>query len=110
MVTVLGASFLGSFGAAFLKAGADRLELNLRALLTNWRLVAGVAIFVGSSLVYLKGIKVGELTILYPMVSLSYVWALLWSKLFFGEPFTRAKIYGLLLILVGIVFLALGAR
>jgi len=110
MLTVLGASFVGSFGAAFLKAGADRLHRDIWGLFTNWRLGAGVVFFLGSSLLYLKGIKVGELTILYPMVSLGYVWTLLWSRIFFGEPFTRTKIYGLLLILLGIVFLAVGGR
>jgi len=110
MLTVLTASFIGSFGAAFLKAGADRLHRDVRGLITNWRLGAGVVFFLGSSLLYLKGIKVGELTILYPMVSLGYVWTLLWSRIFFGEPFTRTKIYGLLLILLGIVFLAVGGR
>jgi drug/metabolite transporter (DMT)-like permease len=110
MLMVLGASFIGSFGAAFLKAGADRLHRDWGSVLTNWRLGAGIVFFVSSSLLYLKGIKVGELTILYPMVSLGYVWTLLWSRLFFGEPFTRTKLYGLLLILLGIVFLALGGR
>ena len=110
MVTVLIASFLGSFGGVFLKAAADRLQFNLMSLVLNWRLAAGVVVFISSSLLYLKGIKAGELTILYPMVSLSYVWTLIWSKLFFGEPFTRTKFYGILLILLGIVFLAFGGR
>jgi multidrug transporter EmrE-like cation transporter len=44
------------------------------------------------------------------MVSLGYIWTLLWSRLFFGEPFTRAKFMGLGLILLGIVFLAFGNR
>ena len=110
MVMVFVASFFGSFGAAFLKAGADRLHRDFGSLVRNWRLAAGIVFFVSSSLLYLKDIKVGELTILYPMVSLGYVWTLLWSRLFFGEPFTRTKLYGLLLILVGIVFLAIGGR
>jgi multidrug transporter EmrE-like cation transporter len=44
------------------------------------------------------------------MVSLGYVWTLVWSRLFFGEPFTREKLIGLGMILTGIVFLALGNR
>ena len=107
MALVLGASFVGSFGAVFLKAGAERLHRDLRSLVTNWRLAAGVFIFVLSSVLYLKGIKRGELSILYPMVSLGYVWTLFWSKLFFGEPFTRAKLAGLGLILAGIAVLGL---
>jgi drug/metabolite transporter (DMT)-like permease len=107
---VFGASFIGSIGAVFLKSGADRLHFDIKSLLHNWRLMAGVVTFVASSLLYLKGIKHGELTILYPMVSLGYVWTLLWSRLFFHEPLTRSKFLGLACIILGIVFLALGNR
>lgn len=110
IVLVLAASLVGSVGAAFLKSGAERLHRDLASLLGNWRLAMGVVVFVLSSLLYLKGIKHGELTVLYPMVSLGYVWTLLWSRLFFGEPLTREKFAGLGLILLGIVMLAVGNR
>ncbi|MCP5115712.1 MAG: DUF5060 domain-containing protein [bacterium] len=42
------------------------------------------------------------------MVSLGYIFTLLWARLFFGEPFTRNKLYGLALIILGIVILGLG--
>ena len=79
-------------------------------LLLNWRLAVGVLMFVASSLLFIAGIRRGELTILYPMVSLGYIFTLLWSRLFFGEPFTRNKLLGLALILTGIVLLSLGNR
>jgi drug/metabolite transporter (DMT)-like permease len=63
---------------------------------------------VASSFLFIAGIRRGELTILYPMVSLGYIFTLLWSKLFFDEPFTRNKFAGLALIVLGIVFLSLG--
>jgi drug/metabolite transporter (DMT)-like permease len=110
MALVLAASFIGSFGAVFLKSGADRLHRQLITLVTNWRLLVGIAFFLASSVIYLKGIQHGELTILYPMISLGYVWTLLWSRLFFGEPLTREKFAGLGLIIAGIAFLALGGR
>jgi multidrug transporter EmrE-like cation transporter len=44
------------------------------------------------------------------MVSLGYVWTLVWSRLFFGEPWTRGKLLGVGIILCGIVMLALGNR
>jgi drug/metabolite transporter (DMT)-like permease len=110
MALVLAASFVGSFGAVFLKLGANHLHRNVLSLFINWRLAIGVVFFVASSLLYLKGIREGELTILYPMVSLGYVWTLFWSRLFFKEPFTRNKFLGLGLILLGIVFLGLSNR
>jgi multidrug transporter EmrE-like cation transporter len=110
MLLVLLASFIGSFGAVFLKSGAERLHLQLKSLLLNWRLAAGVAFFLLSSFFFVLGIRKGELTILYPMVALGYIWTLFWSRLFFGEPFSRNKFLGLGLILAGIVFLNLGNK
>jgi drug/metabolite transporter (DMT)-like permease len=50
----------------------------------------------------------GELTILYPMVSLGYIWTMLWARLFFKEPFTRSKIAGLVMIIFGVALINYG--
>lgn len=42
MVWVVVGSFIGSLGAVGLKAGSKRLKMNLVALITNWRLAAGI--------------------------------------------------------------------
>lgn len=108
MLLVLLASFIGSFGAVLLKAGAGRLHRNIATLIFNPHLAAGVALFLVSSYFFVLGVRHGELTVLYPLVSLGYVWTLLWSRLFFGEPFTRSKFYGLGMILSGIALLFAG--
>lgn len=110
MLLVLAASFLGSFGAVFLKSGAQKLRQGLRYLILNLRLAAGVALFLGSSAFYVLGLKRGEVSVLYPMVSLANVWTLAWSRIFFKEPITRTKTMGLLLIMVGVFFIGLGAE
>jgi len=93
-----------------LKAGAATLSGGLKCFIFNFRLALGVALFLASSYFFVLGIREGELTILYPLVALGYVWTLFWSRLFFHEPFTRLKIFGLLLILAGVVFIGLGNR
>ena len=47
---------------------------------------------------------------LYPMVSFSYVLTLFWSKLFFGEPITTAKVSAIGVILCGLICIGLGAQ
>lgn len=110
MLLVFWGSFIGSFGAVFLKMGAGRLKFNLKSLLLNWHLAAGVAMFLISSFFFVLGLRKGELTILYPLVSVGYIWTLLWSRLFFGEPLRRSKFIGVGLILLGIICLNLGNR
>lgn len=118
MLLVLLASFIGSFGAVFLKSGAAELRKGWLYLVIsrdppffNWRLAAGVAMFLFSSYFFVLGIRPpGELSVLYPMVSLGYIFTLVWSRIFFKEPLTRVKFLGLFLIVVGVFFVGLGSK
>ena len=110
MLLVLFASFIGSFGATFLKSGAEQLRHGWHYLF-HWRLAVGVGLFLISSYFFVLGIRPpGELSVLYPMVSLGYIWTLLWSRIFFKEPLTREKFIGLALIVAGVFFVGLGSK
>ncbi len=109
IVLVLLASFIGSFGAVFLKLGSAHLSRGIRGLF-NWQLITGIALFLGSSIPFIMALKHGELSVLYPMVSLSYVWAMLWSRMLFSEPITKQKVGALVLILGGILCIGVGGR
>jgi multidrug transporter EmrE-like cation transporter len=110
ILLVFMASFIGSFGAVFLKFGAGRLHRDLKTVIFNWRLALGVALYLLSFVFYYLGVREGELSVLYPMVSLGYIWTLVWSRIFFKEPISRRKVAGLGLIITGIIVLNLGAR
>lgn len=107
ILLVLLASVIGSFGAVYLKLGAAHLNRGFRYIL-NWQLAFGILLFLGSSVPYLMAIHRGELSVLYPMVSLSYVCTLFWSKLFFKEKITLAKVGALALIMAGLVCNGIG--
>lgn len=106
MLWVVSASVIGSIGAVLLKGGAIRIERNIASILLNWRLALGIVTYLISSLCFVRGIKEGELSILYPMVAVGYVFSLPLSRVFFGEPLTRSKIVGVGLILCGVAMLA----
>lgn len=106
---VISGSVVGSIGAVGLKAGAQRTETNLRSLAANWRLAAGLGLYLLSTVFFIRGLKIGELSVLYPMVSFGYIWTLLWGRLFFREPITRWKLIGIVLILAGVAQLGLDA-
>jgi drug/metabolite transporter (DMT)-like permease len=108
MLLVFLASVVGSFGAVFLKLGALRLNGNVWSFV-NSRLVLGVSLYLASSVIYAMGVRGGQLSVLYPLVSLGYIFTLVWSKLFFHEPITRYKVAGLSLILVGVFLVGVGA-
>jgi drug/metabolite transporter (DMT)-like permease len=108
ILLVLLASVIGSIGAVFLKLGAVRLT-NVWSLL-NWRLGAGVGFYLGSSVFYGWGIKNGQISVLFPMVSLSYVWTLIWARMLFRETITKQKFTAVGIILLGVLLVGLGSR
>jgi len=118
MLLVLLGAFIGSFGGVFLKSGAAEVRkgwaylfISREAPFFNWRLACGVGFFLLSSYFFVLGIRPpGQLSVLYPMVSLGYIFTLVWSRIFFNEPFTRVKFLGLFLIVTGVVFVGLGSQ
>ena len=110
MAMVVFGSVIGSFGAVFLKFGALALGRHWSTWLLNWRLGIGVGAYLLSSVFFVMGVSRGELSVLYPMVSLGYICTLMWSRLFFNERLTAAKFAGVGLILVGIVLLGIGNK
>ena len=108
LLVVVG-SFIGSFGAVFLKMGSNKLQKGISNIV-NLPLAAGVGMYLFSTVFFIAGLKNGELSVLYPLVSLGYIWTLLWSNLFFKEPLTKHKFLGLFLILVGVSFIGMGNR
>jgi drug/metabolite transporter (DMT)-like permease len=108
ILLILVSSLIGSFGAVFLKLGADHGKAGISGLLTNYRLATGIALYLLSSVFFVMGVSRGELTILYPMVSLGYIWALVWSRIFFHEVITLNKLCGLGLVVAGVICINLG--
>jgi len=109
---------LGAAGNVLLKLGGNQLgsygvtQILQRPslILMNFPLMAGYALYGLSTVLLVLALRHGQLSVLYPMVSLGYIWTLLWSKLFFDEPFTRNKFFGLALILLGVFFVGLGSK
>ena len=107
---ILLSSFVGSFGAVFLKLGAEHMTGGFKKLFSNYWLATGILLYLMSSVFYMMGVGQpgAQLTVLYPMVSIGYIWAIVWARLFFKEPFTIAKGSGLLMIVFGVALINFG--
>lgn len=109
IVLVLVAAFLGSFGSIYFKKGADRLEFNLKAISKNVDLFKGVFVYGSSTIFYVVGIKGGELSVLFPLVSTGYIWVSLLSVKVLGESMNKTKWAGIALILCGVSLIGIGS-
>ena len=106
---ILIAAFLGSFGSLYLKKGSGRLKLDLRCLLTNTDLIKGFMIYGTSTVLYVVGIKGGELSVLFPLVSTGYVWVCFLSLRYLGERMNWLKWAGIACIVAGVALIGLGS-
>jgi uncharacterized membrane protein len=105
---VLFAAFLGSFGSLYFKKGAGKLKLNLKSLMTNFDLMKGVLIYGSSTVFYVIGIKGGELSVLFPLVSTGYIWVCILSQKYLEERMNAVKWAGIAFIILGVTLIGFG--
>lgn len=109
IIVITFACFIGSYGAILLKKGADTLKFKFKALITNKYLIGGVLIYGVSTIFYIIALRGGELSILYPLVSTTYVWIAIFSQKFLNEKMNKFKWLGILLILMGVSLIGIGS-
>ncbi len=100
------------FGVAaqfLIKTSANSLtEITLQALLTNWALWLGLTMYGISTGLLILALRDGELSLLYPVISLTYVWVTILSVTVFDESVNVFKIAGITVICLGVALLGKG--
>jgi drug/metabolite transporter (DMT)-like permease len=72
---------------------------------TDWQLFSGYALYGINTLLLMLALRDGELSKLYPIIALTYVWVTLLSAYFFHEPLTFWKLTGIAVIVAGVTVL-----
>lgn len=107
IVLVLAATIIGAFGALLLKKGTDKHSF--RELLTSSLLIMGFFLYGLSILLYILAMRREELSVLYPLISTSYIWTTLLSIKFLNEKMNKWKYIGLAGIIIGVVLIGVGS-
>jgi len=105
LLTALSA-FIGSIGQLEFKRGADNLQFDIKLLLTNYHLIIAIAVYCLSTVLYVYALNKENLSILYPIVATSYIWTLMFSKIFLKEPVGLTSWAGVFFILLGVTLIA----
>jgi drug/metabolite transporter (DMT)-like permease len=105
LLTALSA-FIGSIGQLEFKRGADNLQFDIKLLLTNYHLIIAVAVYCVSTVLYVYALNKENLSILYPIVATSYIWTLMFSKIFLKEQVGLTSWAGVFFILLGVTLIA----
>ncbi|MGH9661176.1 MAG: hypothetical protein ACRD96_21695 [Bryobacteraceae bacterium] len=113
VVLVFFCTFIGAAAQILMKFGANRLPPlsmttlwgHLPAVVLNLPQLAGVSCYGLFTLLLIFALRDGELSILYPVIALNYVWVTLLSLYFFGETLNVFKALGVTAIVSGVVLL-----
>ncbi len=93
-----------------MKIGMTHFRPGPLAIATNLPLVAGYALYGLNTLLLVLALKEGELSMLYPIIALTYVWVTLLSYALLPEKPNAYKNIGIATIVVGVAVLGRGGR
>ena len=114
IILALICTMIVSVAQILLKMGSDKFSIfSLEGIIqqfSNYPLIVGGFLYVGGAFVLIKAFKIGELSVVYPVMASSYVIVSLLSAIFLAEPLTGQKMIGLLLITLGVVFIGRGGK
>jgi multidrug transporter EmrE-like cation transporter len=100
---VFGCTILGAVAQVLIKYGANSLTHgNPLLMLTNVPLVLGYCFYGLSTVLLIFALRDGQLSLLYPVISLTYVWVTIVSATVFKENMNLLKILGVLVIVIGV--------
>jgi drug/metabolite transporter (DMT)-like permease len=108
---------LNAAAQLFLKAGTNRLGGAIHLTMDNWfttginvatqlPILAGLACYAVSLVVWIIGLSRTDVTIAYPMLSLGYVVSAAGAWLFLGEVISPQRLLAIGVIMVGVALLA----
>jgi uncharacterized membrane protein len=110
IVFVIIGGLIGAFGPICFKKGSDRISLSkLSTIYKNKFLIIGLLAYGISTVIFIPALKGGELSVLYPIVGLAYVWVCIYSKFMLKEQMNLLKWLGILIVIIGVSFIGLGA-
>jgi drug/metabolite transporter (DMT)-like permease len=98
-----------SLAQLFLKSGVAKIQWSFIGMITNWTLILGVIFYGLGALIMIFALKQGELSLLYPFLSLSYVWVPILSIFVVHESLVLFQWLGIALIIFGASLIRRGA-
>ena len=99
-------TILGAAAQILMKNGVNNMtQFSVMQVITNVPLLAGYCLYGISTLLLMLALRDGELSMLYPIIALTYVWVVMLSTYFFNEHISLPKIAGIMVIVAGVTVL-----
>ena len=107
-------TLLGAAAQVAIKMAAGSLRIGtpletVVSLLENWVLILGFALYGGSTVLLVLALRHGHLSLLYPVIALTFVWVTILSVLIFHDSMNGMKLAGIAIIVGGVAILGKGS-
>jgi multidrug transporter EmrE-like cation transporter len=110
VMLVIACTILGAAAQILMKVGMGHFQPNALALITNVPLLTGYVLYGINTLMMVLALREGELSMLYPIIAMTYVWVTLLSYALLGEKPNLYKNLGIAVIVLGVAVLGRGGK
>lgn len=90
-------------------SGSVSLQAAILGIFTNPSIFSGYCLYGVFTVLFVYALRHGELSILYPLISLSYVWVAIIGVIAFHEAMNPLKLTGIAIIMAGVTVLGRGS-
>jgi multidrug transporter EmrE-like cation transporter len=111
MVLVFCCTILGAAAQVLMKIGTGHLsQPGLMGYLTSLPLLGGYCLYGLNTVLMIFALRDGELSILYPIIALTYVWVTILSVMLFHETLNFFKLLGIAVVVIGVAVMGKGGK
>lgn len=112
LLLVFISAIAASFGALFLKKGSKQFNLRVSRkfiyeILKNYSLLFGIGMYVLGTVFFIWALRLGELSMVYPLTSMTYILVCILSVYFLKEKMNMYKWIGIGFILTGVILVTI---
>lgn len=107
---VLFTTLLTSSAQLLWKKGSATLSFKILSIITNYYIIGGILLYVVGGTLLIISFRGGEVSVLYPIIAMSYIWVSLLSIIFLGEIMNIYKWIGVMSIIAGIISIGFGSK
>lgn len=100
ILIVIFSTMVGALGAFIIKKSRG-FHLNIKKLLKDNILIMGISLYALSPILNITAFRWGELTVLYPLITITYIWSSILAVKYLGEKMNIYKLSGIPLIIGG---------
>ena len=101
-------TLFSSLGQLLFKVGSSKLSSIYSWF--NIFIILGFVVYAVGAIIFIVSLRYEKLSLIYPFISLSFVWVAILSFIFLGESMNYLKIIAMALIICGTIFVGYGGK